>query len=475
MSFKRLDEVAKNASRTFEFNGEPVVFINTGDVLEGSFLHKDLSNPADLPGQAKKRIGKNDILYSEIRPGNKRYAFVDFEPGEYVVSTKFMVIEANEKVLPKYLYISLTSSGVERELKMIADSRSGTFPQVTFDSIGYLPIYVPDIAEQKEIIKFWESLDSKIHLNKQSNETLEEMAQAIFKSWFVDFDPVRAKMEANTAGRDPNRAAMAAIAGISSFASLFRQGFRDQEASEDKSLENDWDEIEAALEQKLSRMSADQRTQLRQTAELFPHELVESEIGVVPKGWGTNRIDELGEIVTGKTPPTRNPENYGDDVPFLTIPDMHGNIYAIDTSKYLSKKGADTQKNKYLPAGSVSMSCIASPGLVVLNHRECHTNQQINTLIPDEIEYSSYYFFLLRELSDEVIMKGSGGSVFKNLNKGQFSSLKVRVPEKSLREIYNQRVKPLMNKILQNEVESQSLSNLRDTLLPKLISGEVGV
>lgn len=350
-----------------------------------------------------------------------------------------------------FLYYLLVNT--VNNLKRIA--HGGVFDTITRSTFDNISVRIPKIAKQNQIASILGSLDKKIHLNQQTNETLEVMAQAIFKSWFVDFNPVRAKIKAKSAGRDPNRAAMAAIAGIS--------------------LVQDWDEIETILDHKLARMPEVQQKKLTHTANLFPVELVESDIGEVPKGWGVNRIDELGEIVTGKTPPTKNPENYGSDVPFLTIPDMHGNIFAIKISKYLSKKGAGTQKNKYLPAGSVSMSCIASPGLVVLNHRECHTNQQINTLIPRDIENENFYFFLLRELSDEVIMKGAGGSVFKNLNKGQFSALKVQIPSSNIKKSFNKVVKPLMNMILQNELESQNLDQLRDTLLSKLILGKIRV
>ena len=430
-------------------------FIRGGDISERKINLSELRNiTKEVSEEYSRTLLKGGELIISLVGNPGEVAIVPKKLKGANIARQVGLIRSNEDVIDKYyLMYYLTSPLGKAKLK--ANSRGSVQQVINLRELKNIEIPVYNLEVQKEIANQLKTIDQKIHLNRQTNETLEAMAKAIFKSWFVDFDPVRAKMEAKSAGRDPNRAAMAVITGIS--------------------LDQGWDEVEFALDQKLSSMTEEQRQQLIRTAQLFPDELVESEIGEVPKGWETNRIDELGEIVTGKTPPTKNPENYGDDVPFLTIPDMHGNIYAIETSKYLSKKGADTQKNKYLPAGSVSMSCIASPGLVVLNHRECHTNQQINTLIPDEIEYSIFYFFLLIELSDEVIMKGSGGSVFKNMNKGQFSSLKVRMPEKKLRGFYNQQVKPLMDKILQNELESQSLSHLRDTLLPRLISGEIQI
>ena len=105
-----LDNVATNYSETHRFqNKSEIVFINTGDVLEGNFLHHDYSPIGMLPGQAKKKIFQNDILYSEIRPINKRFAYVNFSKNldDYVVSTKFMVVRSNGKILPRLLYLIL--------------------------------------------------------------------------------------------------------------------------------------------------------------------------------------------------------------------------------------------------------------------------------------------------------------------------------------------------------------------------------
>jgi type I restriction enzyme, S subunit len=197
-----LGEIAENVSRPFNFSGRnDVVFINTGDVLEGKFLHSKRESPNGLPGQAKKRIERGDILFSEIRPANKRYALVDFDSDDFVVSTKFMVLRLiNETIDPKFFYIQLTSSKILNDFQKIAESRSGTFPQITFDSVSYYPFHIPSIIEQRAIAHILGSLDDKIELNRRMNQTLEQMARAIFKSWFVDFDPVRAKAEGRDTG-----------------------------------------------------------------------------------------------------------------------------------------------------------------------------------------------------------------------------------------------------------------------------------
>jgi type I restriction enzyme S subunit len=157
---KRLDEVAYKRAESYKFKGkEKVVFVNTGDVLDGSFLHKNYMDVDDLPGQAKKAIYPEDILFSEIRPINRRFAYVDFNSEDYVVSTKFMVIRNNELINNKLLYRILTRNETLVEFQNIAESRSGTFPQITFDVVGHIQMKLPNIEIQKEfqsIVGNWE-------------------------------------------------------------------------------------------------------------------------------------------------------------------------------------------------------------------------------------------------------------------------------------------------------------------------------
>ena len=179
----------------------------------------------------------------------------------------------------------MTNQSALDDFQRIAESRSGTFPQITFDSISHFPIPVPPDIEQKRLAEFFDALDDRITLLRETNATLEAIAQALFKSWFIDFDPVRAKLE----GRAP-------------------EGM---------------DEATAAL---------------------FPDAFEESELGLVPRGWKVGRVAELGGVICGKTPPTAQSENYGEDIPFITIPDMHNLLAVTATGRSLSQLGANTQK-----------------------------------------------------------------------------------------------------------------------------------
>ena len=179
----KLGDVCNTISDTYRGNAENVVLVNTSDVLEGKCLNHQYSANKDLKGQFKKTFQKDDILYSEIRPANKRYAFIDFEPKDYIASTKLMVIRHNEKILPQYLFYTLKSQAVVNELQMLAESRSGTFPQITFSEVANMAIRLPSIKQQHKILEILKSLDDKIECNKRINDNLEQQAQALFRSW----------------------------------------------------------------------------------------------------------------------------------------------------------------------------------------------------------------------------------------------------------------------------------------------------
>ena len=207
---------------------------------------------------------------------------------------------------------------------------------------------MPPLLEQRAIAHILGTLDDKIELNRRMNETLEAMARAIFKSWFVDFDPVRAKAE----GRDP---------GLP-----------------------------------------------KHIADLFPDRFEDSELGEIPAGWQEWRLGDVGNLICGKTPSTAVTEYYGDDFPFITIPDMHGKIFATNVRRRAFSRRRDLQNNKMLPAGAICVSCIATPGLVVITSERSQTNQQINTIVPSTVHETYFWYWSLRNLGDEIRAGGSG-------------------------------------------------------------------
>ena len=186
----RIKDIVDTISLTHEFNKGMLIAINTSDVENGVMHEGTLSLVQDLKGQFKKTIKKNDILYSEIRPANRRFALVTKDDcSDYVVSTKLMVLrKKNKDVDLKYLYYCLTNQPFLDMLQRRAENRIGSFPQITFDLLSEYAFYIPLLEEQKRISNVISFIDRKIELNKQINDNLEAMAKQLYDYWFVQFD-----------------------------------------------------------------------------------------------------------------------------------------------------------------------------------------------------------------------------------------------------------------------------------------------
>ncbi|EGQ3832457.1 restriction endonuclease subunit S [Staphylococcus pseudintermedius] len=206
-------------------------------------------------------------------------------------------------------------------------------------------------------------------------------------------------------------------------------------------------------------------------------EMVDSELGMIPKGWEIITINDFANnnVITGKTPSTKIKENYSETgIPFLTIPDMHNDIFALNTERYISELGIEKLIKKVLPKNSLSISCIATPGLVCIIANDTLTNQQINSFTPNK-NALYYLYFKLKSMKDYIRDLGSGGSATLNLNKTQFSKIKLVKPINEILYKYDKLVSPNFKMILNIQKEIQQLTQLRDTLLPKLMSGEIEI
>lgn len=195
----------------------------------------------------------------------------------------------------------------------------------------------------------------------------------------------------------------------------------------------------------------------------------------IPTGWMDARIKDFNvDIITGKTPSTKDSSNFGGDIPFITIDDIRGNPFVISTSKTLTEKGAGLQANKFLPKGSLCVTCIATPGLVGFTAKMSQTNQQINTIVFHS-EESKYYLYF--GISDHFKYSAGAktGNTFANMNKGDFENILLSKPPVALIETYHNAVTPLFNMIHQNLNETHELIQLRDWLLPMLMTGQVRV
>lgn len=390
-----LGEVASNVSRSFNFKGKTrVIFLNTSDILDGKFLHKDWSNVASLLGQAKKAIECGDILFSEIRPANGRYALVDFDADDYVVSTKFMVIKSGNEIDNRYLYKMLTYKNTLRQFQSVAETRSGTFPQITFDAISYFPIHLPPLLEQGVIVLVLSSLDDKIELLRRQNETLEQIAREIFHEWFVAFN-------------FPNE-----------------QG-------------------------KPYKKSGGK--------------MVESELGEIPEGWRVFSFSDLFTFEKGEKPQKVSDEREAGFVPHILIEALDGGV-----REYASRKGVFVDEDDILmvmdgaSSGRVEIGYSGVIGSTISVLR-------LKKLLPAII------YFALKQM-EENIRKHTTGSAIPHTDKNYVYDFQIALPPDT--PLFGQMERVLfsfISKNIRNRKQTRILAQNRDTLLPKLMSGEVRV
>ena len=193
------------------------------------------------------------------------------------------------------------------------------------------------------------------------------------------------------------------------------------------------------------------------------------------KGWEIKRLMNFGRIETGKTPSTEVIENYGNDILFVKTPDMHGNTYVVDSEEKLSLIGNNTQPQKLLPPNSIMVTCIGSGGVVAINAVQAHTNQQINSIIIDDMRYLEWLYYTCKSLKSTIEMFGATGTTMTNLSKGKFEKLKVIKPPIELIVSFHNIVEPLLSKIKSLIYQNANLIKQRDLLLPRLMSGKLEV
>ena len=413
-------------------------YISTENMLPD---RKGISLAASMPLGKVNQFLKNDTLFSNIRTYFRKVWFSSFDGGS---SPDVLIFRAKDvEVLdPRFLYYLIS----DQKFIDYSDktSKGAKMPRGDKSAILNYKTYLPALSIQKRISQILSDLDDKIHLNNQINQTLESIAQAIFKSWFVDFEPVRAKITAKQTGQDPEFAAMCAISGKS----------------------------EAELEQ----MAKEDFAELQATAALFPDELVETELGDVPKGWEVKEASSIFNISIGKTPPRKEPywfSNYSDDIKWLSIKDMGNNgLFTKETSEYLTHQAIAKFNIKVLPRNTVLLSFKLTVGRVVISNSEITTNEAIAHFFSDKIPYFWTYLYLR---NFDFSKLGSTSSIATAINSKIIKDMPFLVVDTMILRVFEKNVSTFFETIRNNEVQNSNLMNVRDTLLPKLLSGEVSL
>ena len=391
----KVGDICSSISETYKSKSKSVVLINTSDVLEGRCLNHEFVPNKDLKGQFKKVFKFGDILYSEIRPANKRFAYIDFDATDYIASTKLMVLRNNDKVTNRFLYHYLKSESTIAELQALAESRSGTFPQITFSELSQLEISIPDIETQMAISSFIDTLESKIELNRQINDNLEQQAQALYKSWFVDFGP-----------------------------------FKDRE-------------------------------------------FVESEIGEIPTGWTVVKFGDLTKIPKK----TLNPQRFPDTI------FKHYSLPACDNGLIPeTQTGKDIMSNKIILQNNTTLFSKLNPRIKRIWFTcEVQANSICSTeFIPyrakNETE-SGYIFSIINSAAFYASVMGcvNGATGSHQRFHAEDTEDFLCAYNKEVVNEFSEHIDAILKQMHDLRQENVKLALMRDTLLPKLMSGELKI
>ncbi len=315
-----------------------------------------------------------------------------------------------------YLLSYLTHPLIKKYIESF-DS-GGSRRAITKGHIENFEIPLPSLSEQQAIATILGSLDSKIELNRQMNETLESMARAIFKSWFVDFDPVQAKME----GREPYG------------------------------------------------MDAE-------TATLFPDSFQDSVLGDIPKGWKVDSIGDVIKVVGGSTPGTKNPAYWENgSIHWATPKDLASlsSPVLLDTERCITELGLQQISSGLLPKGTVLLSSRAPIGYLAITEIPIAINQGFIAMGCDSVLPNHYVLHWLKE-NMSIIEGRANGTTFQEISKANFRPIPIIIPPNNILERFDNLASVCHKQIVNNLKESHTLTTIRDTLLPKLLSGEIRV
>ena len=417
--YLKVKEIVDSVSITHDFEEDFLYAINTSDVLEGNLISPQFLSTDELKGQFKKSIKNDDILFSEIRPQNKRYALVNVDnPKKYVASTKLMVLrKINNDVNLEYFYYWLTNENFLKLLQSRAENRICSFPQITFDLLGEYNVPIPSLEVQTKIANMLKSIDSKIENNNKINTELEEMSKTIYDYWFLQFE------------------------------------FPNEEGNPYKSSGGKmvWNE-------ELKR------------------EIPEGwEVGCFK--------DIISELECGNRPKGGIKDGINDGIPSIGAENIISiGKYDFSSEKYIPQEYFNSLKKGIVKSndvliykdgagiGHVSMAKNKFP------YEKCAVNSHV-FIVRSKYNnlYQNYiYLTLEKDYIKKILINLAMKAAQPGLNQPNIESIPIIIPTKNIIKEFNKSIDVIFDKIFLNANENKELTSLRDFLLPLLMNGQVG-
>lgn len=438
-AFKNSDYVdsSENTNEVFRMG-----YINRG----GGF--KEDTTPVFVPKNYPKNLDKfilklNDITIAMTDMKNSMallgYCARISHNNRFVLNQRVGRIRVvkNDILDPIYLYYYLNSSKQIDYLR--ANANSGVQVNLGTDTIKKSILKIPSIEKQREIANILFALDQKIELNTQINQTLEQIAQALFKSWFVDFDPVRAKVQALSDGLSLEQAELAAMQAISG-----------------KTAE----ELTA-----LSQAYPERYAELAETAKAFPCEMVEIDGVEVPKGWEVSTIGDCYDVIMGQSP---KGETYNENKQGMLFYQGRAEFgWRFPTPRLFT-----TDPKRIAEQNSILMSVRAPVGDINIALEKCCIGRGLAAL-QHKSKSLSFGLYQIQSIKPELDLFNGEGTVFGSINQANLKNIQIINPDEKFIQLFETYLSSCDSKIMNNEIENNALKEIRDLLLPRLLSGEI--
>ena len=368
-------------------NWEYVNYLDTGNITKNKIdeiQYIDLSVDK-LPSRAKRKVIQNSIIYSTVRPNQQHFGFIDKQPENFLVSTGFAVIDVKpDTANPKFVYYYLTQDKITDGLHALAEQSVSAYPSIKPSDVGNVKIFLPDLPTQEKIARVLSSLDDKIELNNKINQNLEQQAQAIFKSWFVDFEPFGGNM---------------------------------------------------------------------------------------PENWERSNLLEIANYLNGLAMQKYRPKENELYIPVLKIKELRQG-FCDNTSDICTENINDAY---IVNNGDIIFSWSGSLLVDIWCGGKCGLNQHLFKVTSEKYDKWFYYFWTKHHLSKFVVLASDMATTMGHIKREELQKSEVIIPNKEDYQKINNIIDPILNLIINNKIQNKQLTQLRDTLLPKLMSGEIDV
>lgn len=409
----------------FKTSGTPIVRIQnlTG---EGKTVYSDLQLDEN------KYIENGDLIYA----WSATFGPYIWRGEKSIYHYHIWKIVCNEKIIDKFYFYY--------KLKLISDSlkdngNGSIFIHITKSFMENFKIKIPSLEKQKYISNILSNLDKKIRFNTQINQTLEQIAQALFKSWFVDFDPVRTKVQALSDGLSLEQAELAAMQAISG-----------------KTPE----ELTA-----LSQTQPERYAKLAETAKAFPCEMVEIDGVEVPKGWELSTIGDCYDVVMGQSP---KGETYNENKQGMLFYQGRAEFgWRFPTPRLFT-----TDPKRIAEQNSILMSVRAPVGDINIALEKCCIGRGLAAL-QHKSKSLSFGLYQIQSIKSELDLFNGEGTVFGSINQANLKNIQIINPDEKFIQLFEKNLSSCDSKIMNNEIENNALKEIRDLLLPRLLSGEI--